>query len=136
MSSFDFKCHFQVRDYEIDMQGIVHHSVYINYLEHCRSEYVLGLGIDVHQYHEMGYDLVIVHLSQDYKLSLRPRDAFYVTVRMKREKKLKMIFEQEIRRTKDNALILNAAVVSACVNNKTGKPCMPEMLNAILEKQV
>ena len=131
MDHFDYKCKLSVRDYEIDMQGIVHHSVYINYLEHCRNTYVLNLGVDIHTYHEMGYDLVVVHLAQDYKSPLRPGDEFYVTARMKREGKLKIIFDQEIRRAVDDSLILNAKVIVVCLNNKTGRPCMPDMLEAV-----
>lgn len=131
MEQVDYKIYMQVRDYEIDMQGIVHHSVYINYLEHCRNTYVLNLGVDVHKYHEMGYDLVIVNLSQDYKSPLRPGDEFYVTAQIARDGKLKIVFEQEIRKKADDSLILTAKVVSICVNNKNGRPCMPEMLESI-----
>ena len=134
MAQYDYKCDFMVRDYEIDMQGIVHHSVYINYLEHCRSMYILNLGIDVHKYHDIGYDLVVTHLAQDFKSPLRPKDEFYVTANIKREGKLKIIFDQEIRRTIDNSLILIAKVISVCLNNKTGKPCMPDILENSLKK--
>lgn len=133
MEKFNYKCSMQVRDYEIGMQGGVHHSTYVQYLEHCRNTYVRNIGIDVYQYHLVGYGFVIVHLSLDYKLSLFPNDKFYVTARMSREGKLRIIFDQEIRRESDNALVLTAKVVSICLNNKTGKPCMPEMLDTILE---
>ncbi len=134
MKQTDYKCHLHVRDYEIDMHGIVHHSVYINYLEHCRDLFALEFGVDIRQYHEMGYDLIVIHLSQDYKLSLRSHDAFYVTARMSREGKLKIVFDQEIRRTRDDALILTAKVVLICLNSKTGKPCMPEILEEVFTK--
>lgn len=136
LSKSDYKCYLKVRDYEIDMQGIVHHSVYINYLEHCRNTYVSTLGIDVHKYHELGYDLVIVHISQDYKSPLRPNDEFYVTAKMSRDGKLRIVFDQEIRRVVDDILVLKANVVSVCLNTKTGRPCMPDMLEGILTKCV
>jgi acyl-CoA thioester hydrolase len=41
-----FRIEFQVRDYELDMQGIVNNGVYFNYLEHARHEYLLAKGVD------------------------------------------------------------------------------------------
>lgn len=132
MTDLDFKCDMTVRDYEIDMQGIVHHSVYINYLEHCRNTYVKTLGVDVHEYHNQGYDLVITSLEQNYKLPLRSGEHFYVTASMRREGRLKIVFDQEIRRKADDSLVLSATVISVCVNAQTGRPCMPEMLEQSL----
>jgi acyl-CoA thioester hydrolase len=133
MQDNDFKYFIEVRDYEIDMHQIVHHSVYAKYLELCRNSFVRSVGIDVHKYHEMGYDLVIVHLGQNFKLPLRPNDKFYVTAKISREGALKVIFNQEIRRASDDALILDAKVISLCLNLKTGRPCMPEMLDKSLK---
>ena len=132
MAEWDFKCSLIVRDYEIDMQGIVHHSVYINYLEHCRALYVKAAGIDVHEYHQKGYDLVVISLMQEYKSSLYPGESFYVTVKASRQGKLKVIFTQEIRREKDDSLVLEATVVTICIEAKTRRPCMPSMLEEAL----
>ncbi|MCK4869480.1 MAG: acyl-CoA thioesterase [Gammaproteobacteria bacterium] len=134
MDKWDYRCLLEVRDYEIDMQGIVHHSVYINYLEYCRNVYVRTLGVDIHEYHSMGYDLVIMSLEQNYKAPLHPGDKFYVTVRMSREGRLKIIFDQEIRLEKNDSLVLAAKAVSICVNAKTGKPCMPDVLENVFDR--
>ena len=134
MSQWDFQCSMSVRDYELDMQGIVHHSVYINYLEYCRSLYATSLGVDIHEYHRQGYDIVIIALDQEYKSSLFPGETFYVTVKMGREGRLKMVFHQEIRREKDDSLVLKAKVTAIWIDLKNRKPCMPKMLEGIFEK--
>ena len=125
---WDFILEMRVRDYEIDMQGIVHHSVYINYLEHCRNSFVIDKGICIHEYHARGFDIVLSELNQKYKYPLRPRDDFYVTCNMGLQGKLRVVFEQEIRRKIDDKLILSADVVCVCLDIKTGRPCMPESL--------
>ena len=134
MDQWDFKCSMSVRDYELDMQGIVHHSVYINYLEYCRSLYATSLGVDIHEYHRQGYDIVIIALDQEYKSSLFPGEAFYVTVKMTREGRLRMVFNQEIRREKDDSLVLKAKVTAIWIDLSNRKPCMPKMLEGIFEK--
>jgi len=130
--NWDYHCELEVRDYEIDMQGIVHHSVYMNYLEHCRNGYVKTLGIDIHQYHKMGYDFVIASIEMNYKSPLFPGEQFIVTAKMRREGQLKIVFHQEIRRVIDNTLILTAKAVSVCINANTKRPCMPETLEDLL----
>ena len=128
MQEWDYRCDMEVRDYEIDMQGIVNHAIYVNYLEYCRAKYTRELGIDVYKLHEQGYDLVVANLQQSYKSSLRPAEEFYILARMRREGRLRVVFDQEIRRSKDDSLILTANVVVACIALKSGKPCAPDIL--------
>ena len=65
-----FTLDFKVRDYECDMQGIVNNSVYQNYLEHARHEYLLAKGIDFAELARQKINLVVLRAELDYKLPL------------------------------------------------------------------
>jgi acyl-CoA thioester hydrolase len=125
MENWDFRCDLEVRDYEIDMQGIVNHSIYLNYLEYSRTLFIRKLGIDVYNMHNRGLDVMVSRLEQEYKYSLRPNDKFYILLRAKREGRVRLIFDHEIRRA-DDTLILIARATIICVNLKTSRVCVPD----------
>lgn len=122
-----------VRDYEIDMQGIVNHANYVNYLEVCRNNYARSLGVDLWDFHQKGYDFVVVGINMLYKYSLRYQDQFYVTASLSRASRLKINFDQEIRKN-DHTLVLVAQVTCVCIDIKRKKPVVPNMLWDALER--
>lgn len=112
-----------VRDYELDMQGIVNNSVYQNYLEHARHEFLNDQGIDFTDLTERGIILVVKNITMDFKISLRSKDKFKVHVETYKEGNLKLVFKQKIIRVADNKIALSANVTGVClVNNKLVKP--------------
>ena len=67
MVEYIFEEHFKVRDYELDLQGIVNNAVYQNYLEHTRHEFLNAKGLNFQELHEQGYDAVVIRAEIDYK---------------------------------------------------------------------
>ncbi len=119
---------FEVRDYELDLQGIVNNAVYQNYLEHARHKFLKQKGLDFNQLHLDGYDAVVIRSEVDYKKSLKSGDQFVVNTFISREGRLKIVFHQEIIRN-DGQLIVQAKIFAACIfNNKPIEPLI------ILEK--
>lgn len=120
-----FSLDFEVRDYECDLQGIVNNANYMHYLEHTRHKFLLSKGVDFAKLHDEGIDAVVIKAELSYKNSLKSGDAFYCTLNVEMRGRLKIIFNQKIFRKKDKALILEAIISSACVQN--GKPIVPKV---------
>ncbi|TMP29883.1 4-hydroxybenzoyl-CoA thioesterase [Pseudoalteromonas rubra] len=125
-----FKLDFKVRDYECDLQGIVNNSVYFNYLEHARHEFLIANGVDFAALAEQKINLVVIRSEMNYKDSLKPGDAFYVEVDTLRVSKLKFAFIQRIIRAEDNKLMLDAVVTGTSVNER-GRPFLPEEIDQL-----
>ncbi|WP_105188433.1 acyl-CoA thioesterase [Pseudoalteromonas sp. T1lg48] len=125
-----FRLDMKVRDYECDLQGIVNNSVYFNYLEHARHEYLLAQDVDFVALAKEGINLVVVRSEMDYKASLVPGDKFYVSVEMVRESRLKFAFIQHVYRASDDKLALKAKVIGTSVNAE-GRPFLPEQLERL-----
>ena len=132
MQSYNFTLPMSVRDYECDIQGIVNNSVYQNYLEHARHEYLKSVGMDFRMYAQEGINLVVVRAELDYKYPLGSGDGFIVGLNMVRESKLKFAFYQDIFREKDKKLILKAKIIGTALNQR-GRPEIPEKLDAFLQ---
>jgi acyl-CoA thioester hydrolase len=115
---------FSVRDYECDLQGIVNNANYQHYLEHARHEYLISRGISFAELHNEGLDLIVTRVEIDYKLPLRSRDRFIVTVCTRREGNVRLVFDQEIKRLPDEKLIVRAKVTGVATRN--GRPVSPE----------
>ena len=117
---YDYELEFSVRDYECDLQGIVNNSVYLNYLEHTRHQYLLSRNIDYAALHEAGTELLVFRIEIDYKSSLRSGDRFIVKLRTYREGPLRMIFEQAVFKIPENRLAVKAKVTG--VGSRNGRP--------------
>jgi acyl-CoA thioester hydrolase len=119
----DFELELSVRDYELDLQGIVNNSVYQKYLEHARHEFLYSRKIDFNQLHKEGKDLLVTRVEIDYKHSLRSHNKFRVTVQVSREGHLKIVFNQKILRVPDGKLVVKARVEGVALHQgKLVKP--------------
>lgn len=126
MKKFDFEIVLQVRDYECDIQGIVNNANYQHYLEHCRHRFLNTAELDFAGLHNDGFDAVVIRAELNYKFPLRPGDEFLVRLKMGRQGRLRLIFDQEIIRKKDAKLIVAARITA--VLTKKGRPVSPDIL--------
>jgi len=115
----------QVRDYELDMQGIVNNAVYQNYLEHARHVYIKTLGLDFAEFSKRGINFVAIRIELDYKYPLRSGDLFSVSVQVAMESPLRIVFDQTIKRIPDGKIICKGKVYATALNEQ-GRPFIPD----------
>jgi acyl-CoA thioester hydrolase len=120
-----------VRDYECDMQGVVNNSVYQNYLEHARHEFLKHKGLDFAELTRRGIIVVVVRAELDYLQSLRSGDVFDVSVEPVRISAIRLGFQQQIIHEASRKVMLKALIVTTAVNER-GRPWFPEELEQLL----
>jgi len=126
-----FELEMMVRDYECDMQGIVNNSVYQNYLEHCRHEFLHEVGLNFEQLCQDGIHAVVTRVELDYKLPLKSRDVFLVRLGMHKQGRLRFVFDQTIVRNSDGRTILEAQIIGVLTRN--GKPIVPALFDKVFQ---
>ena len=129
-----FTLDFKVRDYECDMQGIVNNSVYQNYLEHTRHEFLLSKGIDFAELARQKINLVVLRAELDYKQPLTSGDEFYVDIEVVQSSRVRFDFLQNIYRKRDNKLMLTAKITGTSVNER-GRPFLPDAIVKLFPKE-
>lgn len=127
MEDFIFELEFKVRDYECDLQGVVNNSVYQNYLEHTRHEYLKSININFAELAERGIFLMVKRVEIDFQRPLKSGDSFISVLRMERISQLRFGFVQHIYRLPDKKLMVKGLVIGTSIN-KRGRPELPEEL--------
>lgn len=126
---YDFEMEFKVRDYECDLQGVVNNSVYQNYLEHTRHEFMKTIGLDFSDMFQHGIVAVVARIELAYKQALQSGDSFVSKLNVE-QSGIKYIFYQDIYRLPDRKLCLKAMVTTTTIVN--GRlACSDEIVKAI-----
>lgn len=126
-----FELELDVRDYEIDAEGIVNNANYLHYLEHTRHEFCRSAGFSFASMREQGIDPVLAHLEISYMTPLRSGDRMRSCLSMSR-KGPRFVFRQDIYRTPDMAPVVKAEVTVVAL--KDGKLTRGEELAAPLSQ--
>jgi len=119
-----------VRDYECDLQGIVNNSVYQNYLEHTRHEFLLENNVGFDKLHQQGVDAVVARIEMAFKTSLKSGDEFISKLYVTKDG-IKYVFHQSIFRKSDNKLCLRAKVDTVVLINGKLSASHPQLDNLI-----
>lgn len=115
LADYRFSLEFQVRDYEVDYQGIVNNANYLHYLEHTRHQFCAAEGLTVRKMHELGVDPVVVRVEIDYLTPLRMGDKFVSCLNVER-KGPRFIFLQDIYKI-DGTQVIKGRLTIACIEN-------------------
>lgn len=128
---YHYELELKVRDYECDLQGIVNNSVYQNYLEHTRHEFLNSLGINFKALFDKNILAVVARIDLAYKAPLKSNDCFVVRTRVE-HKGIKSMFYQDIYRLPDEQLCLKGIVTTTTLIN--GKLAVSDELAEALAK--
>ena len=125
----------EVRDYELDMQGVVNNAVYQNYIEHARHLFLKASGLDFAEITRSGIHLVVTRVELDYLAPLKSGDRFVVTVAMEQISRLRWGFRQEILRQPESKPMLRALVVGTSLDER-GRAHLPTEIEELLKASV
>lgn len=133
-----FSIEMEVRDNELDAQGIVNNANYMIYLSHARHKHVHTLGINFDEYAKNNQKLVVLSCTMKFKNSLFANNSFIVSSSIgKSEYPNQWVYHQDIKGKADNKVILKAIFTSTCVNGNTeseqDKLYIPDLIKTILE---
>ncbi len=112
-----FSVDFEVRDNELDVQGIVNNSNYYIYLEHARHKWLRTRGINFSEWSQKGLKLIVLSAELEFKKALRSHQQFYVTCALDELKsRVRFSVSQEIHLSTTNEIMVSANIVGTCIN--------------------
>jgi acyl-CoA thioester hydrolase len=126
----EHRTYFEVRDNEVDIQGVVNNANYFIYLAHSRHKFLHEkLKINFIEMAKKNLNLFLVETNLQFKKALLPNDNFYVTCNIKPEGKIRFAFEQEIRLVEGDVLIASAKNIGVCMDGNRNRPVVPEQIS-------
>ena len=128
--------YLDVRYYETDQMGIVHHSNYIRYFECGRVDLFLQLGFPVPVIEAMGVMLPVVSVECRYKTPAKLGDKLRVVSVVESVPMAKMRIKNEIY-NQDDVLLVEGAVTLGFIDSETRRPVRcPKVLVEVIEKNL
>jgi acyl-CoA thioester hydrolase len=125
-----------VRYYETDQMGIVHHSNYIRYFECGRVDLFSQLGFPVPVIESMGVMLPVVSVECRYKTPAKLGDKLRVVSVVESVPMAKMRIKNEIY-NQDDVLLVEGAVTLGFIDSETRRPVRcPKVLVEVIEKNL
>jgi len=123
-----------VRYYETDQMGIVHHSNYIRYFECGRVAMLKELGFPVEKIEETGVMLPVVSVDCRYKVPARLGDTLKVVSYIDEVPRSRLVIRTEIFNPAGQ-LVCNGTVVLGFINSLTRRPvrCPEALVNFFAE---
>ena len=116
-----FRLRFRVRDYELDQFGVVNNSVYLNYLEHCRHEFLVSIGIDPARMAREGRAIALSTIEVQFQSPLRSQELFEGAMILDSMSGVRVGILQFLHRLPGNEPVLQARATAVFLN-EAGRP--------------
>lgn len=108
---------------DTDAGGVVYHASYLRFLERARSEHLRALGIEQER---LRTDNSVVFVVRDMEIGFvkpaRLDDVLAVTVALVERRNASLVFNQQILRAADRAVLVTARVRAACIDAASFRP--------------
>ena len=117
---------FRVRYPEVDAQGVVHHSRYLEYFEMGRVELLRAQGHTYADLERQGILFVVAKVECRYKAPARYDEELSLTTRIARQTSVRIDHTYELRR--GDTLLAEAATTIACVDRTGQLQQIPEFM--------
>ncbi len=111
----------EVRYYETDLMGIVHHSNYIRYFECGRHRLLVDYGLPIEKIEAAGIMLPVAHVECNYKIPARMGDILRVVSTIKTKPLARIIVDSQIY-NQHNELVCTGKVMLGFIHSDTRKP--------------
>lgn len=123
-----------VRYYETDQMGIVHHSNYIRYFECGRTDMLKKLGLPMEKIEEAGVMMPVVAVECRYRVPARLGDVLRIVTSVDDLPKAKMVIRSEVYNPSGD-LCCDGAVTIGFIDSRTRRPirCPESFLAAFRE---
>ena len=139
------ECTIDVRYYETDLMGIVHHSNYIRFFEYGRVKMLEEIGLPISVIEENGVMLPVVSTFCTYKTPSRMGETLRIvstvdTMPMAKMKIKTQIFKEsstnpQTRTEEIGAVVAEGEVVIGFIKSDTRRPCrIPQAAAEIMQK--
>ena len=139
------ECTIDVRYYETDLMGIVHHSNYIRFFEYGRIKMLEEIGLPISEIEGQGVMLPVVSTFCTYKTPSRMGDTLRIVSSVESMPMAKMKIKTVIYKQSSNnpltpqgeigAVVAEGEVVIGFIKSDTRRPCrIPAFAAQIMEK--
>ncbi len=118
---YPYRTSWRVRFNEVDLQGVVHHTQIVTYLEIARVEYWRALGISYRTMRDEGYEFIVNNINVEYKRPLKFDEIIEVAVGVKSIARASFVLGYEIR-NESGEIAIKAETGLLCSGVGTGKP--------------
>lgn len=111
----------EVRYYETDLMGIVHHSNYIRYFETARSKALKDLGLPINKIEELGIMMPVIHVECDYKIPVKMGEEIRIVSSIKDIPRVKIKIDSDIFNFKGEK-VATGSVTLGFIHSQSRKP--------------
>ena len=131
---FISETNLEVRYYETDLMGIVHHSNYVRYFECGRHQCLLDMKLPIQEIEARGYMMPVVSVKANYKYPAKMGDVLRIVSKIDKIPLVKIVVNSEIY-NQDNILVCTGEVILGFIHTDSRKPTRaPEFVVDLFSK--